>query len=127
MSAEENKQFILQYLQALSNKPKPRSLLEQYIAEQALIGHALVSEAAFPCYRLDAEEIIAEGELVSVRGRVRGVHQGDFMGIPPTGREFDVSIFVTYRVSNGKIVDHWMLLDNMALLQQLGITSHAEA
>lgn len=125
MSTEANKQFIIRYLEAFSGKPKPRELLEHYIADQTLIEHALVSEAAFPEYFLDIEEIVAEGDLVSVRGRVRGTHKGDFMGIPPTNKSFDISIYITYRVSDGKIVDHWMLLDSLALMQQLGVMAQA--
>jgi predicted ester cyclase len=65
--------------------------------------------------------MIAEGDLVSVRGRARGVHKSPFRGIPPTGRSFDDPIYLTYRVAGGKIVDHWMLTDNAEMMQQLGV------
>jgi predicted ATPase/transcriptional regulator with XRE-family HTH domain len=84
-------------------------------------GFITVAEAAFPGYRIDPEEIVAEGDLVSVRGWMHGVHQGPFMGIPPTGKEFIIPIFMTYRITGGKLVDQWMLVDSLALIQQLGI------
>ena len=84
MSTVENKRFIKRYLEALSGKPKPASVVDLYMNDDELKEHIRVAEEAFPLYRLDAEEILAEGDLVSVRGRVRGVHRGSFMGIPPT-------------------------------------------
>ncbi len=121
MSAEENKEFVRRYLDAINGKPKTESVSRLFIAEQALIDHIQVCEDAFPLYRLDVEEILAEGDLVSVRGMIRGVHQGPFMGVPATGKPVEFSIFITYRVQDGKIVDHWMLTDNATLMQQIGM------
>ncbi len=120
MSTEENKDFIRRYL-AASGKPKTESMLRLFVAEQALIDNILAAEAGMPLYRLDVEEMVAEGDLVSVRGKVRGVHKGPFMGIPATGKPVDFTCFITYRVQGGKIVDHWMLTDNMAVMRQLGV------
>lgn len=121
MSSEENKEFIRRYLEAISGKPKPESILRLFIDEkEPLIQHILVCESAFPLYCLDAEEIIADSDLVSVRGWVRGTHLGEFAGVPATEKKVEFSIFITYRISDGKIVDHWMLTDNLALLQQIG-------
>lgn len=121
MSAQENKDFVRRYLEAISGKPKPESVVNLYVSEQPLKDHIAMGEAAFPLYTFDIEEMIAEGDLVSVRGRTRGTHKGPFMGIPPTGKSFDVPIFITYRVAGGKIVDHWMLLDTATMMQQLGV------
>lgn len=119
MSTEENKRFIKRYLEAISGKPKPEAIMDLYMNDDDLKEHIRVAEEAFPLYRLDAEEILAEGDLVSVRGRVRGVHRGPFMGIPPTEKSVDFSIFITYRIADGKIVEHWMLTDNMTMMQQI--------
>ncbi len=121
MSTEENKAFIRRYLDAISGKPKTESVARLFVAEQPLIDHILTAEASFPLYRLDPEEMLAEGDLVSLRGMVRGVHNGPFMGFPPTGRPVEFAIFITYKVQDGKIVDHWMLTDNMTMLQQIGM------
>jgi hypothetical protein len=121
MSSEENKEFIRRYLEALSGKPKPVSMLRLFIDEkEPLIQHIVACESAFPLYSLDPEEIIAESDLVSVRGMVRGTHLGEFAGVPPTGKKVEFLIFITYQIANGKIVDHWMLTDNLALMQQIG-------
>jgi predicted ester cyclase len=120
MSVEENKAFVQRYLNAVSGKPKTDEVMRLFIAEEPLIEHIRTAEEAFPLYRLDVDEMIAESDLVSVRGHVRGVHRGPFMGMPPSGKEVDFPIFITYRIAGGKIVDHWMLTDNMLLMQQLG-------
>ena len=122
MSASENKEFIHRYLEAVNGKPKTPAILRLFIAEgEPLYEHIAASEAAFPLYRIDPEEIVAEGDLVCVRGMIRGVNKGSFMGMPPTGKEVNFSIFITYKVSGGKIVDHWLLTDNMTMMQQIGL------
>jgi hypothetical protein len=117
----ENKEFVIRYLNALSGKPKPESMLREYLDDEELIEHILASEISFPEYELIAEDILAEGDLVAIRGRLVGIHKGDFMGIPPTGRKIDLELFVNYRIANGKIVDHWMILDSAVMMQQLGV------
>lgn len=117
----ENKEFVIRYLNALSGKPKPESMLREYLDDEELIEHILASEISFPEYELIAEDILAEGDLVAIRGRLVGIHKGDFMGIPPTGRKIDLELFVNYRIANGKIVDHWMILDSAVMMEQLGV------
>jgi predicted ester cyclase len=121
MSASENKEFIRKFLEEVSGKPKPVELLQKYITDQTLIDHIIASEAAFPLYALEVDEMIAEGDLVAIRSRHKGVNNGSFMGYPPTGRETDIPGFVTYRIVGGKIVDHWMTFDSAILFRQLGI------
>jgi predicted ester cyclase len=123
MSTAENKDLIRRYLDALSGKPKPSAVLDLYVAEQPLKDHIAAAEEAFPLYHLDVEEMIAEGDLVSLRGRVRGIHRGSFMGLPPTGSPVNFDIFITYRIAGGKIVDHWMLTDSATMMQQIGAAS----
>lgn len=77
-------------------------------------------ETAFPGYRLTAEEMIAEGNLVFVRTRFDGTHDGDLMGIAPTGKPVSIEIALIYHIENGKIVDHWMLSDLLGVMQQVG-------
>jgi len=128
MSIAENKAFIQQYLGALSGQAKPPALLDRYIAntDEALRQHIAGAEAAFPCYEFIAEDLIAEDDKVVVRFRVQATHQGDFMGIPATGRQVNVPGIIIYRIAQDpsnttKIVEHWMQIDSMALMQQLGV------
>lgn len=121
MSHEENKEFIRRYLDAINGKPKPESVCRLFIAEQSLIDHIRVAESTFPLYRIDVEEMMAEGDLVSLRGKIRGVQNGPLMDFPPSGKPVDFAIFITYKLQNGKIVDHWMLTDDMTMMKQIGM------
>ena len=76
--------------------------------------------SAFPDFRMEPHEIIAEGDLACVRSTTTGTHEGEFMGIPPTGRKIEVPGFDLVRVRDGQAVEHWGLLDGMTLMQQLG-------
>ena len=125
MTAQENKEFIRTYIEAISGKPKPPELVDLYVAEQPLKEHIAMNEAAFPEYTMHIEKLIVEDDLVSVIGRAGGTHKGPFMGMPPTGKSWDVPIHITYRVEEGKIVEHWMVIDTAAFMQQLGLIPSA--
>lgn len=120
MGPQENKDFIRRYLGALSGKSKPLELVDQFVAEQSLKDHIATYEAAFPEYELEIEKLIAEDDLVSVIGRARGSQKNSFMGMPAAGKSFDIPIHITYRIEARKIVDHWMVVDTLAFMQQLG-------
>jgi len=121
MTTQENKEFIREYFEALSGKPKTPELVEEYVAEQPLKDHIAMNEAAFPGYTLNVEQMIAEDDLVAIIGRASGTHKGPFMGMPPTGKSWDVPLHITYRVKDRKIVEHWLVLDTAAFMQQLGM------
>lgn len=114
-----NKQFILDYFAAL-NKDKSPATVDKYMTDEVLKEHIVMFETAFPGYRLTAEEMIAEGNLVFVRTRFDGTHDGDLMGIAPTGKPVSIEIALIYHIENGKIVDHWMLSDLLGVMQQVG-------
>jgi predicted ester cyclase len=119
MTTESNKAFIRDYLEAIRKDKSPETL-NAYIAEDDLKQHIAMYEASLPGYWIEAEDMIAEGDKVALRGTVRGVHSGQLMDIAPTGREVSITLFITYRIANGKIVEHWMLADMLSLLQQVG-------
>jgi len=52
---------------------------------------------------------------------VRGTHQGEFQGIPATGKAVEVWLMVTSRIADNKIVEEWQLVDTLSMLQQLGV------
>lgn len=77
--------------------------------------------SAFPDFRVTLEDIVAEGNLVSTRGYMSGTHQGDFQGIPPTGKTVKVAYCDLWRGENGQLVENWVQLDMLGMLQQLGV------
>lgn len=125
MSVSENKALVSRYLDALSGKAKPAAVVDQYVSEAdaALKEHIAGFEAAFPRYALDAEDTIAEADKVVVRFTFRATYGGGFMNIPATGQKVAVPGIIIYRIADGKIVEHWMLVDSAVLMQQLGVQS----
>jgi predicted ester cyclase len=81
--------------------------------------------AGFPDLHISFEDEIAEGDMVVLRMTVRGTHQGDFMGMPPTGKQVTWTGMSMSRVAGGKIVEQWGEQDLLGLLQQLGTTPAA--
>ena len=76
--------------------------------------------SAFPDAQVTIEDEIAEGDKVVTRWTGRGTHQGEFMGIQPTGKQATVTGISIDRISGGKIVESWTSSDTLGLLQQLG-------
>lgn len=76
--------------------------------------------AAFPGFAATVHRQIAEDDLVTSHKTYGGVHRGDFMGIPPTGRAIRFEVIDIMRVRNGQITDHWGVADVAGLLRQLG-------
>ena len=77
--------------------------------------------SAFPDFKATIHDIIAEGDKVAVRMTWTGTQQGEFMGIPPTGKSVSIGVFDIVRVAGGKLVEHWGQMDNMGMMQQLGV------
>ncbi len=123
MSTEANKAFIRRYLDAISGKDKTPALQDTYIADsdQELKDHIVFFETSFPRYALPIDNLIAEGDKVVAHLRFTGTHKGDLLGIAPTGKEVDVPFIITYRLAGGKIAEHWMSFDRMALMEQIGV------
>ncbi|MEI7727651.1 MAG: ester cyclase [Bacteroidota bacterium] len=120
----QNKEFIIRYFNTMAGAIVTRELLEKYISDEELIGHILFFEAVFPGYEIFADELLAEGNQVIVRGRMKGRHEGEFNGIRPTHRMVEFPLVISYQVENEKIVHHWLMADQMALMEQLGVMNN---
>ena len=118
---KQNKEFIIRYINALSGVTKTRELMEQYMTDEELLGHIAFFDAAFPKYEMFADEITAEGNRVVVRARMKGCHEGEFNGILPTRRKVELPFVISYDIENGKIVHHWLIADQIVLMEQLGL------
>lgn len=118
---KRNREFIIKYFNAISGNEKTRELCEQYTTDEKLIEHIAFFEGAFPKYELFIEEIMTEGNKVLIQARATGTNTGQFNGIPPTGRKMDLPFAIRYTIENNTITDHWLIADQMLLLEQLGI------
>lgn len=121
-SLKKNREFIINYFNAMSGHHKTRELCEKYTTDEKLIEHIEFFEAAFPKYELFIEEIMTEGNKVLIQARMNGTHNGEFNGIPPTGKSIDLPFAIRYTIENGKISDHWLIADQLLLMEQLGLT-----
>jgi steroid delta-isomerase-like uncharacterized protein len=77
--------------------------------------------AAFPDMQVRVEDAFAEGDKLVTRWSARGTHQGDMMGVSPTGKQISVSGIAIDRFESGQSVEHWEIFDQVGLMQQLGV------
>lgn len=134
MSTEENKASFRRYVEEAWNKGNVDIMDElmaaHYARHMAISAPPLTREGqkqrilgfrrAFPDLRLTIEDMVAEGEKVSIRITLRGTHQGEFMRVAPTGKQIVVGVVDVARFEDGKVVEQWGQSDLLGLLQQLG-------
>ena len=82
---------------------------------------AEVFRKAFPDWRSDLQHMIAEDDLVAEHFVAHGTHRGSVMGETPTGQEVALRGVNIFRIASGKITERWGRLDDLGLLQQLGL------
>jgi steroid delta-isomerase-like uncharacterized protein len=85
--------------------------------------------AGFPDLRFDVEDILSTGDKVTARLRLTGSHNGEFMGIPATGKSINIqAIDILKFDADGLVDEHWGVTDIMSMMQQLGgVTCGARA
>jgi predicted ester cyclase len=136
MSTQDNKAIVQQFLDEVFNKRNPTfidSACTPNITDHNLPpglsgieGMKLVAGmylAALPDLHFSFEDLIAEEDKVVVRITISGTQQGELMGIPPSGKSFSVGGIEIYRLSGGKLVEHWLQTDQLSMLQQLGVVA----
>jgi predicted ester cyclase len=128
MSAEENKNLVRREQEELWNHIGNLDAAEElFVTEQA---EAARQEAAdfrqgFPDVISTLEDLIAEGDRVVARWRSRATHQGEYMGIPPTGKEVEFTGISVYRIETGKIAESWTVEDELGLMRQISAVAEA--
>ncbi len=129
MSTEDNKVLARRVYEETINQRNLAVLDELYVPDflyhgasrtiqgvEALKQALLLYFTAFPDLRITIEDLIAEGDRFVVRFTYRGTHKGDFMGIPPTGKQIAVPGIGIMRVVNGKVLEEWVNQDPMPQL-----------
>jgi steroid delta-isomerase-like uncharacterized protein len=76
--------------------------------------------AGFPDHDATVIHMVAEGDLVATYKTFNGTHDGEFFGIPPTGRRATIGVMDFVRYEDGKIAEHWNVVDVAGLMAQLG-------
>lgn len=134
MTPEENKQFMRQFIEETINRKNldalNRLVAENFVEEVPFPGQGPGREglryalgiflSAFPDIQWVVDEQIAEGEKVVTRFTWTGTQQGEFLGIPPTGKRVKVWGVVIDVVRDGLFSESRIIMDTMGLLGQLG-------
>jgi steroid delta-isomerase-like uncharacterized protein len=133
--AESNKEIVRRYYDEVFNQRKvdlvDELAVEDYVEHDPFPGQgngrrdlkARVEAilGAFNPLRFTIEDVVAEGDRVVVRWSQTGTQSGNFMGIPPTGKKFTIAGIDIHAVRDGCMAEHWHVVDQLALLQQLGV------
>jgi steroid delta-isomerase-like uncharacterized protein len=137
MTTEQNKALVRRLVDELQNQ-HDLSALDRYVApafvdhsaERTGLGSAnregakMFFQAFFegvPDLSAQIHEQAAEGDKVFTYKTFHGTHTGTFMGIPATGKTFSIDLIDVLTVADGQITDHWVVMDQLGLLQQLGV------
>lgn len=136
MSTEKNKVIMQRYFEEAWNRGN-LALLDKLIAPDYINHNPAIPglppgpegvkpilaafRQAFPDIHFTIEDQIAEGELVVTRWTMQGTQHGELMGIPPMGKQVQVAGVETERIVDDQIVEHWLTVDQLGMLQQLGI------
>lgn len=76
---------------------------------------------AFPDLHIAVQDVIAEGDKVVCGNTVTGTHQGEYMGLPPTGRSITYNEIFIFRFAGGRIAETWGVVDVISQMRQLGM------
>ncbi|MDQ3928978.1 MAG: ester cyclase [Chloroflexota bacterium] len=138
MSAEDNKALARRFVEAINNKDM--SMFDEIIAEDYIQHNPQVAQgregvklffayffSAFPDLHLTADDIVAQDDRVATRWTMRATHRGEFFGVPATGRRVVVTGMDLWRIADGKAAEHWDSIDNLGMLQQLGVIPAPDA
>ena len=136
MSIEENKAIVSRATEEIFNKDNLAVVDELYATNFVSHGSDIpgvtpdregykqfvtMSRTALPDFHTTIEDMIAEGDKVVQRFTARGTHKGEFMGIPPTGKQVTITGIAIDRIAGGKIVENWVNMDMLGMMVQLGV------
>jgi len=134
MSAEDNKAIISHFYEEVdkgnldvADEISATNCVFHFPGGEDLLGPEGYKEqvapfvTAFPDLKHIHEDMIAEGDKVVAHGTVRGTHEGEFMGIAPTGKQVMFTGVGIFRIAEGKFIEAWIEFDRLGLMQQLGM------
>lgn len=130
-TADQNKAIIRNLYEEILNQEK-WELLEPVIAEDYIgvagqKGAAAFAETVrglrqgFPDIQWTVEDLVAEGDKVTVRWSWQGTHSNTFMGIPPTGKALNNHAIAIYQLRDNQVIHAWLESDRLGFLQQIGM------
>jgi steroid delta-isomerase-like uncharacterized protein len=136
MSTEDNKDLVRRYIETW-NRGDLQGMAEFWAPEMvhhtrmgshgfdAVLSIVSAFMTAFPDLQFEIDDLVADGDRVASRMTARATHTGEYMGMPATGKTVSCSVFGFARVSDGKLVEHWGVTDELHLMQQVGLVPDA--
>jgi steroid delta-isomerase-like uncharacterized protein len=135
---EKNKDLIRVYTAEFWNKQN-MAVYDEYLSTDLIVhnpdadlnyeqfkGLCQAYFAAFPDLNITTDEIIAEGDKITKVWTANCTHKGELMKIPATGKQIRVKGIELFRIADGKIAEIWAVMDNLGMLQQLGVIPSME-
>ena len=120
--SDGNKALVRRYYDEILNERKLETLAGYWADEQMIepVRRGCFSYfTAFPDLHCSVDELIAEGDKVFCRSTMTGTHDGEYKGIPPTGRHISAESAEVYRIVDGKFAGYWCLTNVAGLMRQL--------
>ena len=120
--SEQNKDLVRKYYDDVLNGRNLDAVSDYFADERMVEGvrrGCFSYFTAFPDLHCSLDELIAEGDSVFLRSTMTGTHDGEYKGIPATGRHVASESAEVYRISDGKFVGYWCLSNVAGLMRQL--------
>ena len=139
MTVEENKRVVRRFYDEVLNSKAidvlPELAVAEYEEHDMLPGQGtglaglrdrvtMLTDAIDQHFTL--EDIIAEGDRVVVRWTTKATQVGEFLGIPATGKSYTIPGIDIYRLQDGRMAEHWHVVDMLSMLQQIGVIPSPE-
>ncbi|HIE91707.1 MAG TPA: ester cyclase [Acidobacteria bacterium] len=140
-TSDFNKALVRRFLDEVYNNARP-AVIDEVFADDYVDHTASTEQApgpagarqiydvfhtAFPDLRVDVHDMVADGDLVTVRSTLSGTSRGPLMGAEPTGKRVEIASMVFLRVRDGRFVERWEQMDLLGLMLQLGIVAESES
>jgi steroid delta-isomerase-like uncharacterized protein len=135
MSVEQNKEITRRLIEEVFNRGN-FAIVNEIVApnfveheelppgipnnQQAVAEMSRMLRSAFPDFKATIKDLIAEGNKVALFMTWTGTQKGEFMGLPPSDKHMNVSVFDILRFEGGQICEHWGAMDSLGMMQQLG-------
>jgi len=133
MTDKENKNIVMNFVEEFKNKAN-HGIIDQIFTDDfihhlklpnipsdkegtRMIGQMVAG--AFPDVHVTIEDLLVDGDRVIERSVAKATHKGDFLGVPATNNPVSWNETHIYRISDGKIAEHWPMLDMFGLMNQI--------
>jgi steroid delta-isomerase-like uncharacterized protein len=136
-ATEQNKKIVTEFIDAVFTRGD-LGAVDEYLAadfinhdppvgvtadREGMRAAGALFRAACPDWHSEMDILVGEGDLVAERFTASGTHQGELLGVPPSGKTITMPGINIWRVREGRITERWGRLDELGLLRQLGLVN----